>query len=113
MKRAAMVLVAVASLVLLGLPSVPGSDSSCYASTALATAPHGVPVSGARIGAGGPATGGPTGGGAGDGSNEGDADGLSGYKNAPPSGRIVGSEGVATRVRIFAEMWWQFMTLIR
>jgi hypothetical protein len=114
MKRAAMVFFAVALLVLLGLPSVPNSDSSCYASTALTTGSHAGPSSGGKIVPGGETTGGPAGGGSGGGgTDQGDADGLSGYKNAPPNGRILGSEGMTTRVRVFAEMWWQFMVLIR
>lgn len=109
MKRAALLCIATATLLLLGLPSAPlqadtqiNLKPGSSASVAPGTGPTaGVPTTGLGEGSGG---------GGGGGTDEGDADGLSGIKNRPP---LVGgsSNRGSERNSIFMELWWKFMIL--
>lgn len=108
MKRAAILCIATATLLLLGLPSAPlqadtqiNLKPGSSASVSPGTGPRaGVPTQG--LGEGG-------GGGGGGGTDEGDADGLSGIKNRPPL--LNGSSNRIERNSIFMELWWKFMIL--
>ena len=110
MKRAAMVILAIASLVLLGSPSAPLFDhSSSYAATSKSTTgPSVVAPTGGTVDTGASAGGG---GGSG-GSNQGDGDGLSGLKVAP-GGEPYGAGSELQRVTVLVQMWWKFMLWIR
>lgn len=103
MKRAALLCIATATLLLLGLPSVPLHADTQY--NAKSGSPSVVvPSSGPTAGPTGIGGGG---GGGGGGTDEGDADGLSGLKNRPPAGSTSDVE----RNSIFLELWWKFMIL--
>lgn len=105
MKRAAILCIAIATL-LLALPSTPlQADTQLngkYGSSASVSAAG--PSAGPGVTGGG--TGG--GGGGGGGADEGDADGLSGMKIRPP---LTGSAG-AERTMVFVRTWWKFMILL-
>ena len=103
MKRAAILIIVVATLVLLGYPSAPSlADTSNSGSTSKSTASGAITfVSGGTVLSGSGDSGG--------GSNEGDADGLSGLKGRPPvTANEAASAGVA-RVMMMLEHWWKFM----
>lgn len=103
MKRAAILLIAIATLVLIGYPSVPSLAST---SNAINTAKS---VSGPTVtsGPGGRTV---TGGGdTGGGTDQGDADGLSGIKGRPPLSMQSETVGSVTRVMVILENWWKFM----
>jgi hypothetical protein len=107
MKRAAIVVLAIATLVLLGSLSAPlPADSSPY-----------ITKSGTGLGVGTPTGGGTTSGapqGSGNGgTDQGDADGLSGMKIVPDGRRALGSQTATERIAISVEMWWRFMLWIR
>jgi len=105
MKRAAILLLAIATLVLLGSPSTPLLAGS--GPTKSATGPSVVTPTGGPIDAGSP-----SGGGGGGGTDRGDADGLSGIKITPESG-TSGAVMTSERLAITAMMWWRFMLFIR
>lgn len=108
MKRAALLCIAIAALLLLGLPSAPlqaDTQINLKPGSSASVAPGTGPTSGV------PAVGlGEGGGGGGGGTDEGDADGLSGIKNRPP---LLGgsSNRDVERNSIFMELWWKFMIL--
>jgi hypothetical protein len=110
MKRAAIIVLAIATLVLIVSPS-----ASPYASTPTKSGITG-PVTAIPLGkeaAGGPYTS-PGGGGGGGGTDQGDADGLSGLKVKP--GITNNNHGVSNgmgRVAITLMMWWRYVVLIR
>lgn len=102
MKRAAILFIAIATLVLIGYPSAPSlADTSNPMSTSksgpgpVVTVPGGTVVNGS----------GDTGGG----SNQGDADGLSGLKGRPPVATLTATTSGTTRVMVMLENWWKFM----
>jgi hypothetical protein len=108
MKRAAIIVLAIATLVLIVSPS-----SYPLASTQTKTgtgAPSVVAPVGATgvIGPSNSTGGGGTGGG---GSDQGDADGLSGLKIKP--GTTTGFGYATDRIAITLMMWWRYMVLIR
>jgi hypothetical protein len=107
MKRAAIIVLAIATLVLIVSPS-----ATPFASTptkSAITGPSIVTPQSGRGGISGPYTS-PTGGGTGGGTDQGDADGLSGLK-VKPGALNVGT--MPTRVAITMMMWWRYMVLIR
>jgi hypothetical protein len=111
MKRAAIGVLAIAALVLLGSPSAPLPDgSSCFASTSKLTAvPGAIAPSG-----GGPQTGGSDDGESGGGTTQGDADGLSGLKVTPRSTQPHGGSFVTVeRVMVLFGPWWKLMIWMR
>jgi hypothetical protein len=93
-------IIAIATLVLIGYPSAPSLADSSNAISAKKGNSGTVVVS-----SGGTAVGGNSEGG---GSNEGDADGLSGFKGRPPVSTVNSASGV-TRVLIELQNWWKFM----
>lgn len=107
MKRAAMIVLAIATLVALGLPSAPLIDhSASFASTRIDSGPG---VVAPPTGSGGTVSGGTrTGGGTG-GLDQGDADGLSGYKGGANGRVTAGAESAITRLVLIAEIWWKFV----
>jgi hypothetical protein len=105
MKRTAILILAIATLVLVGFPSAhvfADSSNSIPAKSGpgvVATMPGGSLAGGGPVGNG-------------DGSNQGDADGLSGLKGRPPVvSTTVGSP--VSRVAVYLENWWKFMLWIR
>ena len=110
MKRAAILVLAIATLVMIVSPSAyplasayPTKSGSGFPST---IAPGSTDVSG-------PATT-SQGGGTGGGTDQGDADGLSGVKNTPDTGMGSSSMTMFTeRFAVTAMMWWRFMLFIR
>jgi len=115
MKRAAIVVLALAALVLLGsLPALLPDASSCHAAISNATSGPGaiVPEDGGRVEPGSSAGGNGQGGG----SDQGDADGLSGYGGG---GKFVMFQEFSApgetvdRVFVLAGMWWKLMIWIR
>lgn len=101
MKRAAILIVAIATLVLVGYPSAPSlADTSNSYSTSKSGSPQVISVPGGTVlsGSGDP----------GGGSNEGDADGLSGLKGRPPLTTLDALSG-GSRVMVMLENWWKFM----
>jgi len=106
MKRAAILLIVIATLVLIGSPSTPllAGSSPTKATGPSVVAPTGGPIV---------ETGSPAGGGGG-GTDQGDADGLSGVKNTPDTGMGSSSMTMFTeRFAVTAMMWWRFMLFIR
>jgi len=103
MKRAAIFVIVVATLVLVGYPSAPSladtpnslSIGKSSTSGAITIAPGGTVLSGS--------------GEAGGGSNQGDADGLSGLKGRPPVATTNGATAGIARVMIMLEQYWKFM----
>ena len=111
MKRAAIVTLAIAALVLLGSPSAPLlTDSSCQAATSNTSADAAVisPAGGGTVD-----TGGSSGSGGSGGTNRGDADGLSGL-GGKWIVEVEAAPNVAVdRVLILIGTWWRFMIGIR
>jgi len=109
MKRAAILLFAIATLVLIVSPS------TCpLASTPAKSGTHNpaiiAPLNGPTGGLGPNQV--PRGGGSGDGgTDQGDADGLSGLKVRP--GTSSGFGAATQRITIAMMMWWRYMVLIR
>jgi len=106
MKRAAILILAIATLVLLGSPSTPLLAGS--SPTKSATGPSLIAPAGGPIDTGAPASGGSGGGG----SDQGDADGLSGMKIKPGTSSAFAAM-VPERLAITATVWWRFMLFIR
>jgi len=105
MKRAAILVLAIATLVLLGSPSAPllADSHSKSVGTSNVVSPVGGSIdSGAPAGSGG------------GGSDEGDSDGLSGIKHQP-SDQVTGAATMSAAERFFltVNMWWRFMLWIR
>jgi len=110
MKRAAIIVLAIATLVLIVSPS----------SYSLASTPTKSGISGPSVitpysrpeitGPSNSTGGGGTGGG---GTDQGDADGLSGLKIKPGTNNSFGSGSANDRVAIMLMMWWRYMVLIR
>lgn len=101
MKRAAILIIAIATLVLIGYPSAPSlADTSNSYSTSKSGSPQVITTPGGTVLNGSGDTGG--------GSNEGDADGLSGLKGRPPVATLDASSG-RSRVMVMLENWWKFM----
>ena len=106
MKRAAILIIAIATLVLIGYPSAPSlADSSNSFNTGKSKASAGVTLQGGTVKSGSGDSGG--------GSNEGDADGLSGIKGRPPVATLDASSTGVARVLVMLENWWKFMLLSR
>jgi hypothetical protein len=104
MKRAVLLCIAAATILLLVLSSAPLQAGS---QTKSGSYPG---VVAPATGPGAPGVQGGNGGGGGGGTDEGDADGLSGIKDLPP--RVTGSaERDVKRNWIFLELWWKFMVL--
>jgi hypothetical protein len=107
MKRAAILIIAIATLVLIGYPSAPSlADSSVSINTSKSSTSAGTVV----------VTGGSTLSGCGEGgggTDQGDADGLSGFKGRPPVTTLQNEVAGAARVMVALENWWKFMLWIR
>jgi len=104
MKRAAILILTIAILVLLGSPSAPLFAGSTYSKSG--TGASVIAPSGGSIDNGSPA-------GSGDGgTDQGDADGLSGLKK-PGTESLGSSQSAAERFAITVTMWWRFMLFIR
>jgi hypothetical protein len=106
MKRAAIIVLTIATLVLIVSPSAyPLASSPAKSGT---SAPSVIAPSGTTTGPSTTSGGGGTGGG---GSDQGDADGLSGMKIKP----VTQSSFALTsdRVAIALMMWWRYIVLIR
>ncbi|MDH4036380.1 MAG: hypothetical protein OEX18_03260 [Candidatus Krumholzibacteria bacterium] len=107
MKRAAIFIIVVATLVLVGYPSAPSladtpnsvSTGKSSSSGVVTIAPGGSVLSGS--------------GDSGGGSNEGDADGLSGLKGRPPVATSSEASAGVARVMMMLEQWWKFMVWSR
>jgi hypothetical protein len=106
MKRAAILVLAIATLVLLGSPSTPLLADSPNAYKA-SPGPSVVAPTGAGD-CGAPQNSGSNGGGS---TDQGDADGLSGMKVQPGTG--FGTQSSAERFVITVKMWWRYMLWIR
>ena len=106
MKRAAILILAIATLVLIGSPSTP-----LHADTSNTTRSGSGPSVVAPGGGGTVDMGGPSGSGSG-GSNEGDADGLSGLR-PPTTPKGASAMTYEDRVMITVKMLWRFMLWIR
>ena len=107
MKRAAILVLAIATLVTIVSPSAFPLASTTYTPTKSGTSAGPGIVSGATY------TPGPTttsGGGTGGGTDQGDADGLSGLKIKPVT---QSSYSTVEWVTITMMMWWRYMVLIR
>jgi ABC-type transport system substrate-binding protein len=105
MKRAAILILAIATLVLLGSPSTPLLAGS--SPTKSTTGPSVVAPTSGSIDTGAPASGG-----GGGGTDQGDADGLSGMKIKPGTQVAIGGM-TPGRLAITATVWWRFMLFIR
>lgn len=107
MKRAAILVLAIATLVLVVSPS-----TSLLAKTTKAKSGTNAP---SVVTPNGPGTPGPStnsgGGGTGGGNDQGDADGLSGIKLKP--GSTSGFNATTGRVSITMMMWWRYIVFIR
>lgn len=103
MKRAAILIIAIATLVLIGYPSAPSlaDTSNSYSTSKSGSGPAVISVGGSTLLTGSGESGG--------GSNEGDADGLSGIKGRPPVTTLNVSSTGASRVMVMLENWWKFM----
>lgn len=112
MKRAALLLLMIAALLVWVSPSALLPDvSSCYASPSKSTAG---PAAIAPEGGGGVE---PSGNSRGGGTNQGDADGLSGMGSGG-SGKVMIEQGLAPsqrieRVMILVGTWWKYMIWMR
>jgi len=112
MKRAAIIVLAIATLVLIVLPSAyPLASTPAKSGT---SGPSVITTYSKPANITGPSTT-PGGGGAGGGgTDQGDADGLSGLKVKP--GNSTNSFGIGSttdRIAITLMMWWRYMVLIR
>jgi hypothetical protein len=112
MKRAAIIVLAIATLVLIVLPS-----AYPLASTSKSTTGPNVITTYSKpaVDITGPSnspSGGGTGGGGG-GTDQGDADGLSGLKIKPGTNDSFGIGITTDRIAITLMMWWRYMVLIR
>ena len=107
MKRAAIIVLAIATLVLIVSPS-----ASPFASTPAKSGITGpsIALPMGKEAVHGPYTG-PGGGGGGGGTDQGDADGLSGLKVKP--GTTNNGVYALDRVTITMMMWWRYFVLIR
>lgn len=110
MKRAAIFILAIATLVLIVSPSALPFSSSAYAKTTL-DSPYVVTSAASPTDISGPATS-ADGGTSGGGTNQGDADGLSGLK-VRPSTQGSSLVQMPERIAITMMMWWRFMVLTR
>ena len=111
MKRAAIIVLAIATLVLIVSPSAYPLAST---PTKSGNGPSIItPYSRPAVDITGPSNstgGGGTGGG---GTDQGDADGLSGLKIKPGTTNVLGIGSTTERVAITLMMWWRYMVLIR
>jgi hypothetical protein len=110
MKRAAIIVLAIATFVLIVSPtayplaSTP-TKSGTYAPSVI------TPYAGSTVDSGpSNSTGG---GGTGGGTDQGDADGLSGLKIKPGTTNTLGIGSASDRIAIMLVMWWRYMVLIR
>lgn len=104
MKRAAILVLAIATLVMIVSPSAYPLATAASPGKTGTSAPSIIAPS--TTSAGPSTTDGDTGGG----TDQGDADGLSGLKYKPSQGT---NYATADRVAITMMMWWRFMLLIR
>jgi hypothetical protein len=110
MKRAAIIVLAIATLVLIVLPSAYPLASTPSKS---GTGPNVITTySKPAVDITGPSDS-PSGGGTGGGTDQGDADGLSGLKIKPGTNNSLGIGSTSDRVAIMLMMWWRYMVLIR
>jgi hypothetical protein len=108
MKRAAIIVLAIATLVLIVLPSAYPLASTPSKS---GTGPNVITTYSKPVDISGPSDS-PSGGGTGGGTDQGDADGLSGLKIKPgTNNNFVGP--TTDRIAITLMMWWRYMVLIR
>jgi len=110
MKRAAILVLTIATLVLIVSPSTYSFASSGYPAKSGSIGPSVIAPSGSTTTTGPAASSGGGGGGTG-GTDQGDADGLSGFKGKP--GIVSGLASSPERVAITLMMWWRYMVLIR
>jgi len=108
MKRAAILVLAIATLVLIVSPSASLLASSTFPTKSGTNTPSVIAPGNGSVNPGPSTTGG---GGGGGGNDQGDADGLSGLKVKPISQTNIAASG--NRVAITLMMWWRYMLLIR
>lgn len=111
MKRAAILVFAIATLVLIVSPSASLLASSTYPAKSGPSTPSVIAPGNGSAQPGPSTTGGGGSGGGGGGSDQGDADGLSGLKVKPISQSSFTESG--NRVAITLMMWWRYMLLVR
>ena len=109
MKRAAILVLAIATLVLIVSPSATPLAGSAYPTKSGTTTPS-VIAPGSSTNTGPTTTSGGGGTGGGGGTDQGDADGLSGLKVKP--GSLTGYAS-PERIAITLMMWWRYMLFIR
>lgn len=110
MKRAAILVLAIATLVMIVSPSAYPPASSAFAGKSITIGPSAqAPAPGSSRDAGPSTT--PGGGGGGGGNDEGDADGLSGMKIKP--GTQTTFSYTTERLAITLMLWWRSMLFIR
>ena len=110
MKRAAIIVLAIATLVLIVSPSASLYASTSPTKSAISGPQVAMPING-KTGVTGPYAG-PGSGGGGGGTDQGDADGLSGLK-VKPGTTNNGVSYAIDRVAITLMMWWRYVVLIR
>ena len=110
MKRAAILVLTIATLVLIASPSTHSLASSAYAAKS-DSGPSVITRSGSTTTTGPAASSGGGGGGGNGGTDQGDADGLSGFKGKP--GIATSLTSTSGRIAITLMMWWRYMVLIR
>ena len=108
MKRAAMLVLVIATLVTIVSPSANPLASSIYPSKSSSSPSVIAPRASINLG---PAT--TDGGGTGGGQDQGDADGLSGLKVKPTTQTSNFAVASFDRMSITMMMWWRFITFIR
>ena len=110
MKRAAILVLAIATLVMIVSPSAYPPASSAFAGKSITIGPSAQSPATSRTFEG-PTTTTGGGGGGGGGTDEGDADGLSGMKIKP--GTQTSFSYTTERLAISLMMWWRSMLFIR
>jgi hypothetical protein len=101
MKRAAIFVIVVATLVLVGYPSAPSLADTSSIPIGKSSSPSSISIAPGGTMSGSGETGG--------GTDQGDADGLSGLKGRPPVATTNGASAGVARVMIMLEQYWKFM----
>jgi len=112
MKRAAILVLVIATLVTIVSPSAYPLASSIYPTKSGSSSPS-VVAPRASINVGPATTGNGGGGGGGGGNDQGDADGLSGLKVKPVTQTSGFAVAAFERMSVTTMMWWRFMVSIR
>jgi hypothetical protein len=111
MKRAAILVIAIATLVMIVSPSASLLASSTYPTKSGTNTPSVIAPGNGPTNPGPSTSGGGGSGGGGGGEDQGDADGLSGLKVKPLNESSFAVSG--NRVAVTLMMWWRYMLLIR